>query len=62
MYTVEGLSIAEIARRLNREGIPPRRAAPIAGGNWAAPYATIIASDGYVFHSGNPHRLWFGFF
>jgi site-specific DNA recombinase len=26
MYTVEGLSIAEIARRLNREGIPPRRA------------------------------------
>ena len=26
MYTVEGLSIAEITRRLNREGIPPRRA------------------------------------
>ena len=26
MYTVDGLSIAEIARRLNREGIPPRRA------------------------------------
>jgi len=26
MYTVDGLSIAEITRRLNREGIPPRRA------------------------------------
>ena len=26
MYTVDGLSIGEIARRLNREGIPPRRA------------------------------------
>src|ERR1700730_12879694 len=26
MYTMEGLSIAEITRRLNREGIPPRRA------------------------------------
>src|SRR5215475_7782466 len=26
MYTIEGLSIAEITRRLNREGIPPRRA------------------------------------
>jgi len=26
MYTVEGLSLAEITRRLNREGIPPRRA------------------------------------
>jgi len=26
MYTVEGLSIGEITRRLNREGIPPRRA------------------------------------
>ena len=26
MYTVEGLSIAEITRRLNREGIPPRKA------------------------------------
>ena len=26
MYTVEGLSIAEITRRLNREGVPPRRA------------------------------------
>ena len=26
MYSVEGLSIAEITRRLNREGIPPRRA------------------------------------
>jgi site-specific DNA recombinase len=26
MYTVEGLSIAEITRRLNSEGIPPRRA------------------------------------
>ena len=26
MYTVEGLSIAGITRRLNREGIPPRRA------------------------------------
>src|SRR5215467_11890000 len=26
MYTVEGLSIAEITRQLNREGIPPRRA------------------------------------
>ena len=26
MYTADGLSIAEIARRLNREGIPPRRA------------------------------------
>src|ERR1700723_2319804 len=25
MYTVEGLSIAEITRRLNREGVPPRR-------------------------------------
>src|SRR5215472_2276858 len=26
MYTVDGLSIAEITRKLNREGIPPRRA------------------------------------
>jgi len=26
LYTVDGLSIAEITRRLNREGIPPRRA------------------------------------
>ncbi|MGB7847091.1 MAG: recombinase family protein, partial [Candidatus Acidiferrum sp.] len=26
MYTVEGLSIGEITRQLNREGIPPRRA------------------------------------
>jgi site-specific DNA recombinase len=26
MYTVEGLSIGEITRRLNREGIPPRKA------------------------------------
>ena len=26
MYTVDGLSIAEITRRLNRDGIPPRRA------------------------------------
>src|SRR5215467_11048578 len=26
MYTVEGLSIAEITRKLNNEGIPPRRA------------------------------------
>jgi site-specific DNA recombinase len=26
MYTVDGLSIAEITRQLNREGIPPRRA------------------------------------
>src|SRR5258708_33518741 len=26
MYTVEGLSIAEIARRLNTEGVPTRRA------------------------------------
>src|SRR6516225_4084246 len=29
MYTVEGLSIAEITRRLNREGIPTRK-----GGRW----------------------------
>ena len=26
MYTVDGLSIAEITRKLNREGIPPRKA------------------------------------
>jgi site-specific DNA recombinase len=26
MYTVEGISIAEITRQLNREGIPPRKA------------------------------------
>ena len=26
MYTVDGLSIAEISRKLNREGIPPRKA------------------------------------
>jgi len=28
MYTVEGLSIGEITRRLNREGIPTRKASP----------------------------------
>ena len=26
MYTVEGRSIGEIARRLNHEGVPPRKA------------------------------------
>jgi site-specific DNA recombinase len=28
MYTVEGLSIGEITRRLNREGVPTRKASP----------------------------------
>ena len=41
MYTVEGLSIGAIARRLNAEGIPTRKRAP--GGN-ARSYGRFCAT------------------
>jgi site-specific DNA recombinase len=41
MYTVEGLSMGEIARRLNAEGIPTRSKAPAGSARWCGPCCAI---------------------